>query len=132
MAADTLCVVDEVSFNSPKIFKFYSDQFGKEIIAGAAGDGVGCVKFIDALMKDEDIDDEELKEVGGLVCTGDKILYYDFCFHPMEISDNHFAIGVGAMAALAILDTGGTPQEAIMTAMMRNPSTGGKVDYHEL
>lgn len=129
MAADTQVTLDGITFNSQKIFKFKSKLFKKTVIAGAAGCGVGCDKFLAWVKGEMDIDEEDMKEVVGLVITGDKILYYDFSMHPMEVSDDHFAIGVGSQAALAIMDTGGNPKEAVEAAMIRNPDTGGDIDY---
>ena len=74
-------------------------------------------------------------DLSGLVWNGAALYEFDvedgeIDWH--EVIDKHGAIGSGAAYALAALDSGATPCQAIREAKRRDAMTGGKIKLHRL
>lgn len=124
ICADTQITADS-TFNSIKVFKFYSKVFGCEVIAGTAGDCHQGDVFLDWLKTDDEL--EELDECDALVSDGQSIYFFGGSKYPIPVLDDYMAVGTGAPYALAILDNGGTLSDAVRAAIKRDESSGGEV-----
>lgn len=134
MAADSLVVVDESSYLSPKLALF------PDAIIGAAGDTEACHLFFDWWEKRDSSDLIVPKgmDMEALVLTRDGLYRYGKYVKPDKIIDGIMAIGGGAALAIAALDTmiklglQPDPVIAVEMACKRNPNTGLPVDVMDV
>jgi ATP-dependent protease HslVU (ClpYQ) peptidase subunit len=123
MACDTQVSDDGIkSYLKTKIIRVNGD------IIGTAGDYSEGLKFINWYQTKSSDKPETSDEWGALVLTNDgKIIQWDSGFYPIEISDEFYAIGTGAAAALAAMFCGKTPTEAAKIACKIDTHSGGSV-----
>lgn len=131
MAADTQMDDEGVISNIRKIFKVRGDLIG---FAGSVSEGL---KFVEWYINNDldditDLEEISLDETGAIVLTkSGKILTFETHL-PIEILDDHFAIGSGAQAAMAAMDCGHDPITAIKIASKRDAYTSSNVIYEEI
>jgi len=123
MAADSKCVLDGVSFQTPKIFR------KRGVLIGTAGDSGPGNKFIEwygSKRKRPTLEADD--EFEALVLTPKGLVYYGKDFEAVPITDGEFAIGSGSVAALTAMRVyGASPEEAVEAACQVDEGTEGPV-----
>ena len=74
----------------------------------------------------------DMTDTSALLITGTQILHFDQVPDPYPIDDPFAAIGTGSMAALACMQLGHSPKEAVRIAAKIDPYTGGKIRVLEV
>lgn len=123
LAADTLVVFGTLKcYNTTKIIK------ANNILAGAAGDNIYCLEFLDWASKGCIGKPPKTKDDQGLVVTanGEIRIYYSDKFDIVQ--DDYVAIGSGCDVALGALYMGANSYNACLAAMNHVSSCGGKVE----
>lgn len=126
MAADTLIVAGnwEVYGHALKIARGTDGS-----LAGAAGDSAACCEFMAWVEKGRKgkLKRRLFRDCLGLVLTPDgQLLRYEGPF-PDKLLDDFCAIGSGTPFAMAAMDMGRTPEEAVKIAMKHSVACAGDV-----
>lgn len=124
MAGDSLVSVGSIAYHTDKIFHI------RDSLVGVAGDAALTTKFLAWFRKECPADEigmtfEEGKEFAALVVNARGLFYYADCAEPDKLHDKHFAIGAGSDFALAAMDAGKSPGDAVRVACKRSPTTCG-------
>lgn len=125
MAADTQVDDEGIISHTIKLFRSYHDE-GYDIIgfAGTLCEGLQFVEWYGEKSPDEDCGLSD--DTSAVVLTSHGEIFTYESIYPMIITDPHYAIGSGAAIALAAMDCGHTPEEAIKIASKRDAYTGSE------
>ena len=129
MAADSRASDDAIKFPVTKIHRVGA------LLVGFAGDLAMCTQLISVLKRTEP---SNLMKAFRLMDLGDKnvcllilaptgIWVYEGEGDPYQVKHKFMAIGSGAQAALAAMQCGCSPQEAVRVAKSVDPGTGGRI-----
>jgi len=120
--SDSLCTFT-VNFRVKKLYRV------GEAIFGAAGNLEDMLKFRDWL-DNEGEDTCEAKNFSALVMNRTGIYMHDGG-HPdgFQIREHHYAVGTGAVAAMAAMEAGADPYKALKIAAKFDTTTGGKTQF---
>lgn len=130
MSADSR-VSDSVAgicFKTQKLFELSSGE-----LIGVSGGISDALKFVKWYADGCDPDDQP--EIGDgfnaiVLDRCGRMSTYDFEFVGVEVLDEFFAIGSGAMAAIGAMHMGATPAQAVLVAAKVDSSTNS--DVHSL
>lgn len=118
MVADTLCCHGNVRSTSHKIHRISHNE-----IVGVAGDFSSGLKFVEWYRTKEPADFSDLS-FDALVLNESGLFHYDNNLIPMPIMEPFYAIGSGADFAIAALDLGKSPVDAVKLACKWDISCG--------
>jgi len=127
MAADTQVSMDGAKYHAVKIFRI-----GDSII-GAAGNAANCNIFIEWFRLGKPTEKPELtgedddKNVTALELNPRGLFVYNGITEPDTLTDKFYAIGSGGSLALAGMDVGKSPADAVRLAHRHDPGTGAAV-----
>ena len=129
MAGDTKVSNGSTAYYTPKVF-----EIGDSIV-GVAGNANLTTKFLAWFRKECPADEvgmslDEEHEFVALVLNARGLYVYNDCTEPDRLTNDYFAIGSGADAAIAYMSTGKTPAEAVRAVIkhpMLDSGTGGDV-----
>jgi len=124
MAADTYMDDDGMITYTTKIFHLGDAIMG---FAGSVSEGLKFKEW----YEEGQTDDLDLDDTVVILINSEGIFSYE-TQHPIIIRDSHFAVGTGRKYAMAAMDHGHSPIEAVKIAMRRDFGTGGEVDFLEL
>jgi ATP-dependent protease HslVU (ClpYQ) peptidase subunit len=132
MAADSLVTSNGgggVPFRVEKVTRIGGSLFG---FAGSLAAGLRFVEWIKAGKPEESRDStlDEGTEIVELDKTG--IYLWDSSMIRIAACVEHYAIGSGCQYAMAALELGHTPDEAVTLAAKFDASTGGTITYQPL
>lgn len=119
--SDSICSYG-INFSSPKLFTC------KKWIMGGSGKAVTLELFAQWLSSNRK-GSIKLKGLAALVMDKDRIYLYHGCTVPIEIQDDVYAVGTGAMAVMAAMAMGANPQQALDVAAKLDTMTGGKMQF---
>ena len=126
MAGDTQTSSDGVKSNMTKVFKT------KKGLVGFAGDVTNGMQFVE-WFKDHRRKEPSMEGTDALVVNRKgEILHFCESLTPVPVNDDFFAIGSGALAALASMHHKQDLETAVRVASKFDPNTGGHVDLIEL
>lgn len=123
MAGDRWFDLDGVGFRAPKLWVHNGSIWSS---AGNSGDFLAFQRWVLGVDKERPVTDRDSFCVLRLDASG--IWYYDYSCEPVLMSDDHFAIGSGQLAALVLMDHGLSPHDAIVKIAQRDSCTRGPVD----
>lgn len=135
MAADTRGTVNGLIFEARKLHRVFDSIVG---IAGNAGDGG---QFVDWLRGGGDMkappafvsyNDQDGPDFDALVLDAGGVTLWTQYFQPLKLLGPYFAIGSGAMAAMAAMEMGADAETAVAIAMKVDLHTGGDVEVEGL
>lgn len=131
MAGDSKVAGSGSIYHCDKVFRI------GDSLVGVAGNVQNTTKFLAWFRKecppDEvamDLSDDKTFE--AVVVNADGIFYYADCVEPDKLHEKFFAIGSGAMAAMAAMLVGKSPAEAVKIAAKLDHNTGGPIKVLEL
>lgn len=124
IAADSMCSGDDSFYLVEKLRK------GKNSIYGACGEWDKCLKMLQALESDGDVDSD--MDVTVLELRNDGIWIYESTIIPARIKNDFWAVGTGANFAIAAMHLGKSPKEAVEIACQYDPSSHLPIDYMTL
>jgi ATP-dependent protease HslVU (ClpYQ) peptidase subunit len=116
LAADSrLTVEDSLHYGCRKLFRV------PDGIIGFTGDTAGGQQLLHHLQKhscEESIkmEDYRLRSTGALLLTYKGVYVYENSMSPDKVEGRFFALGTGALAALAAMEKGATAVEAVRVA----------------
>lgn len=125
MAADQQVTDGDRRFRTHKIRRV------GEAVVGAAGTGPAIAKFMRWLEDGKQDDPPKLgkdDELEAIVLTPAGLFVYDESCTCEEILDDFYAVGTGAMAAIAAMHMGATPERAVEVAALVDNNTDGPFD----
>lgn len=131
MAADRLCAYGSMPTPCIKLFKT------KYSIVGTAGDSGEGLRFVEWFQEYEETNElpdrpDGLKEFECIVLNKEGIYVYDGSFIADKIYEPYFAIGSGQSFAIAAMDYGDTPVQAVQYAATRDVYTSSDYDVIRL
>lgn len=124
MAADSRVTDNGVVYDTDKIFEVGGSIIG---MAGDVADTTRFLRWFAAGAPEEAPDFGKESGFSALVLSPTGLHYYAGCCKPDPIHGDFYAIGAGAMAAMAVMTLGHTPELAVATACKVNPDSGGPV-----
>ena len=126
MAADSYASDSDGVCSVVKIWKVPDGVIG---ITGVMATGYQFFKWLSDCRRG---DPPDMTGTTALLITGTQIWCYDETTDPYPIDDPYAAIGSGSMAALACMQLGHGPKEAVRIAAKIDPYTGGKIRVLEV
>lgn len=120
--SDSLCTFT-VNFRVKKLYRV------GEAILGAAGNLEDILKFRD-WVESEGAEPFTGKSITALVMNHTGIYMHDGG-HPdgFQVLENRYAVGGGAVAAMAAMEAGADPYKALKIAAKFDPTTGGRTQF---
>lgn len=125
MAADSMCSGDDSFYMVDKL------RMGKESIYGACGNWDACLKFLSAIEQGKNELDSDL-DVSVLELREDGLWVYESTIIPARIKNRFWAIGTGANYAIACMDMGLSPAEAVAMACKYDSASNPPIDVFKL
>lgn len=103
-------------------------------LIGSSGDSDQIAKFLTWYRKSDDgSDPPRLSDTTNVVVLNeDGIYYYAGCGYPTLIDERFFAVGSGALAALAAMSCGKSPMEAVRIACKFDKNSGPPIRNYKL
>jgi hypothetical protein len=127
MASDSICVDDGPSFTTDKIF---TAKDGTLIgIAGVLTDCLMFVKWYQAGMHYDALPTFSADSFNALTLNHHGCFFYDSKCVPILMKDEYTSIGTGGAIANTCLFLGKSIEEAMETASVLDPYTGGQLVF---
>ncbi len=123
MAGDSKMTVGAITAHVDKVFHI------RDSFIGVAGDADNTTKFLAWFRKECPPDEVSMnfdddKSFIGLELNSRGLFLYSNCCEPDKLHDKYFAIGTGAEVAIAAMDMGKSPTEAVRLACKRVEGCG--------
>lgn len=129
MVCDSKVTHGDTAYHGLKVFRI------KGALVGTAGDTSELGQFIEWFKKGAKPGSApkiENPSFDVLVLDKSGLRIYSGSFHADPVTDQHYAIGTGAYAALAAIHCGKTPEEAVEIACRIDVNSGPPVQTHML
>jgi hypothetical protein len=124
MAGDTLMTTDGMRGKVNKLHQSRGCILG---YAGVVTEGMKWVKWYQKGCHEGEEPDIESGAFTGMVLTKEGIELWEDCSGPIKLLDDHYAIGEGAAVAIAALNDGKSPKDAVLSAAAVYTGTGTEV-----
>lgn len=134
IAADTRVITGGSYWHENKVFRIGNSLFG------TAGDGFGCLAFLE-WYKSPRRNPAELHKAFGEIDRDDILIFelnpggiyaWNGWGYPAKLLDDMYAGGSGGMAALEAMRHGLTPEQAVHRAIAHDENTGSPVQVEWL
>lgn len=126
IVSDSKCITGDTWSPMTKVFRH------KDELIGIAGDVRLAMRWVKWYTGSRRGATPKLSNFEALILRADGVYHVTEDAYEMKVEQGFYAIGSGAMAALAVMHAGLDPREAVRIACLVDNNSGGDVQSHSL